>query len=900
VTFLFTDIAGSTRLWEAAPEAMRLALARHDEILREAINAHEGFVFSTGGDGLAAAFARAGGALAAATAAQVALAAEPWPEGAALRVRMGLHTGEVEERAGDYFGADVNRAARLMATAHGGQVVCSEVTAGLTSGAVTLVDLGEHRLRDLSASQRVFQVGAGVFPPLRSLESFSSNLPAQASAFVGRQAQLVEVAAALRAARVVTLTGVGGVGKTRLAIQAAADLLPQYTDGAWLVELAPAVDPDALVEVVAGALGVPERQGQPLPVTVMDFLRAKHLLVVLDNCEHLLDAVASFVARVVAGCSHVSVLATSREGLGVAGERMFVVPSLGLPEDDSTPEVVGDADSVRLFVERATEAKAGFELTADNAGVVARLVRRLDGIPLAIELAAARVRSQTPAELADRVDERFRLLAGGRRTAVERHQTLRRAIDWSYELLSGDEQLALNRAAVFAADFSLGSAEAVIGGDGVDAFDVVDLLGRLVDKSLVLADDCGGVTRYRLLETIRQYAQERLEAAGEAETVRRRHAEHYAGFAAAAAAGLRGPDEAAWSERVEGELDHLRAALAWSLASGDVDLALRTVAPLALNGTRIGYATGSWFAFAASMPGARTHRLYPEVLAFSGWAEAIAGDLEGAARTCTRAVEAADALGVDERSLCRVLGSVGGVMNFAGNLDEGRRLSQRWIDAARASGDDWELAQALTNASAPFISLGDPMTATALTDEALDIARRLRNPTALCYAAMIAGSVRINTDPASAASLLAEALRTAESVGNQLGIGFTLGLQAWLHAERAEWREAAPFVARCLDHYDRIGDYNGFGVWMPVAALILEALGDDAAAATLLGTTVVAAQLAIGCPEAEQLVSSEHILRQRLGDEVFNRLAALGNTMVHEELVAYVSDKLSRIEYVAG
>jgi predicted ATPase len=395
---------------------------------------------------------------------------------------MGLHTGEVEERAGDYLGSAVNRAARLMAVAHGGQVVCSSVTAGLVDGAV-MVDLGEHRLRDLSMPQRVFQLGDDRFPPLRSLEAFASNLPAQTTRFVGRSEKLDEVASALEAARVVTLTGVGGVGKTRLALQVAAEVLPRYRDGAWLVELAPLVESGGLVEVVAASLGVPERPGQPLAASVSDFLRSRRMLIVLDNCEHLLSPVAGFVIHVVSACPEVSILATSREGLGIVGERMLVVPSLTLPQGTGV-EGISDAEAVRPFIDRARDAKSTFALTSSNATAVDQLCRRLDGIPLAIELAAARVRSMSPAELAERLDERFRLLGGGRLTAVERHQTLRRAIDWSFELMSESEQAALRRAAVFAGTFSLGSAEAVIGGDDLDELEFLEILGRLVDKSL--------------------------------------------------------------------------------------------------------------------------------------------------------------------------------------------------------------------------------------------------------------------------------------------------------------------------------------------------------------------------------------------------------------------------------
>jgi predicted ATPase len=756
---------------------MRVALARHDEIVRTAMEGRGGYVFATGGDGFAVAFGRAGDAVAASIEAQASLAAERWPEDAGIRVRMGLHTGEVDERDGDYFGPAVNRAARLMALGHGGQTLCSSATAELVDG-VELVDLGEHRLRDLSEPQRVFQVGSGWFRALRSLDGLGSNLPAQTSVFVGRELELGQVASLLAASRIVTLTGVGGVGKTRLALHAGAELLPRFRDGVWLVELAPVLDPGALFEVVAGAMRVPERQGMPLAASVRDFLRGKRLLVVLDNCEHLLDAVATFVAGVVAACPDVSVLATSREGLGVDGERMLVVPSLELPAAGSPLGVVGEADAVRLFVERAGEARPDFVLTAANADSVAQLVRRLDGIPLAIELAAARVRSLSPAELAERVDERFRLLAGGRRTAVERHQTLRRAVDWSYDLLTEAEQVVLNRTAVFAGDFSLASGEAVIASGLIDPADVVDLLGRLVDKSLIVAADREGVTRYRLLETIREYAQERLETAGSADELRRRHAEHFAVFSAAAGEGLRGREEVAWTERVDAELDNLRAALGWSVAMGEVDLALRLVAPLAVSGTRTGYTTCAWAASVKAMHGSPSHGLYPQVLAMAGYAEASNGDLDAGMRTCRAALQVADATGIDGRATCRVLASAAAVATYANDLADMSYLARRWAELARAIGDDWELAIALVCAANVSYTTGDEPGATMRADEALGLARRVGNPTTSYYAALVAGWVRRDNDPGQALRLLAQSVEAAELVGNQLGIGQSLGVQA--------------------------------------------------------------------------------------------------------------------------
>jgi predicted ATPase len=873
---------------------MRAALARHDELVRGAIEDHRGHVFSTGGDGFVAAFAGAADALAAANDAQERLAAEQWPASAVIRVRMGLHTGEAEERGGLYFGLTLNLAARLTSTAHGGQVLCSSATAGLLDGA-HLIDLGQHRLRDLSAPQQVFQAGYGTFPALRSLDAFPSNLPAQPGAFVGREEELAEVIGAVDRSRVVTLTGVGGVGKTRLALQAAAELLPRFRDGAWLVELAPVVEPEALVEVVARALDVAERQGQSLAASMTDFLRAKQLLVLLDNCEHLLDAVAAFAGGVVAACPQVTILATSREGLRVGGERVVIVPPLGLPPPGAGADVVAAADAVRLFVERAGEAKARFHLTAANVPAVARLVRRLDGIPLALELAAARVRSLTPAELADRLDDRFRVLSGGPRTAVGRHQTLRRAIDWSYELLTLPEQVVLNRTAVFAGDFGLDSAEPVLAGDRINSGDVVELLGRLVDKSLVLAEERDSTTRYRLLETIRQYAQERLEATGEAELLRRAHAEHYAGFAAEAGAALRGRGEVAWTERVDAELDNLRAAEGWAAGTGDADLALRLVAPLALHGTRAGLAAGAWAATAAAVPGAEAHPLHPQVLAFSGWAAAISGDRAAGTEACERALAAADARGPDDRALCRVLASVTGVFSSDFLSREVLPLAERWVRAARSIGDDYELASALdVEGGMQRFAAQNPVKAAACADEAVTIARRVGSPSLLCYALFTSGVVR---SPDKALPYLEQAVAAAEQVGNPLGTGMALEMIATGRAAQADWVGAAPYVARSIRTCHRAGDRHEFDRCLQLVGPILEAIGDDEAAAVVFATRGLGSRSALIRTDsvADLVAAAEARVRARLGDERYATCAARGDALDDDELAVFALNKLEEV-----
>ncbi len=484
VTFLFTDIEGSTRLWEAHPDAMRAALLRHDSLLRSAIELHGGCIFKTVGDAFCAAFASAARAVDAALAGQRGLRTEPWSDEAPIRVRMALYTGAAEERDGDYFGPAVNRVARLLGIAHGNQVVLAAATADVLAGCLPddagLQDLAAHRLRDLQEPLHVFQLLHPAlpdeFPPLRSLQAFANNLPVQLSSFIGREQELSELRGLLTSssqpgsARLITLTGAGGVGKSRLALQAAAEVLEEYPDGVWRVELAALSDPALLPQAVASALGLREEPGRALPQTLAEHLRARHLLLVLDNCEHLIAACADLAQWLLGDSPGIRLLATSREALRIEGETAYRVPSLSLPESGALPgEALRHSEAVRLFVARAGAAAPSFRLTVRTLPAVAQVCRRLDGIPMAIELAAARVRALPVERLAERLEDRFRLLTGGSRTALPRHQTLRALIDWSYDLLNDQEQALLARLSVFAGGWALEAAVAVGGGSGLGA-----------------------------------------------------------------------------------------------------------------------------------------------------------------------------------------------------------------------------------------------------------------------------------------------------------------------------------------------------------------------------------------------------------------------------------------------
>lgn len=473
ITFLFTDVEGSTKMWEEAPDLMPKTIERHDEIALSVIENNGGRVVKSRGEGdsVFAVFPRASEAVAAAAKLQVALRTEPWPAKTPIKVRMALHTGEAQERDEDYYGAPVNRCARLRAIAHGGQIVVSLTTEELVrdglKGGVSLKDLGLHRLKDLSRPEQVFQVLHPElpedFPPLRSLDALPNNLPQQLTSFIGREQVIAEVLDIFKHTRLLSLTGSGGAGKTRLALQVAADLLEDYEDGVWLIELAVLADPNLVAQSVATTIGVREEPGRPILATLTDFLKAKKVLLVLDNCEHLLSACATLCDHLLRACPGLYILATSREGLNIAGETTYRVPSLGLP-DPRAQQAISDlvqVEAVRLFVERAQAAQPGFQVNEQNAASLAQLCVRLDGIPLAIELAAARVKALSVDQINQRLDDRFRLLTGGSRTALPRQQTLRALIDWSYDLLTPEEQTLLRRLSVFAGGWTLEAAEAV-------------------------------------------------------------------------------------------------------------------------------------------------------------------------------------------------------------------------------------------------------------------------------------------------------------------------------------------------------------------------------------------------------------------------------------------------------
>jgi len=589
VTFLFTDIEGSTKLAQEHPTEMPVLLARHNEILNQAIEANNGYVFQIIGDAFCAAFHSASDAINAAIESQKALQSESWNP-AHIKVRMGIHTGTAQLTDENLYSgyATLALTQRIMSAGHGGQILLSGVTRELVWKTLPvdteLLDLGEKRLKDLLHPEHIHQLNVGGlqtdFPPLKTLDSFSNNLPTPLTSFIGRENEIKEIKQDLSKHRLVTLTGSGGVGKTRLSLQVAAEVIEEFDHGVWFVELAPLADPDLLPQAILSALGVKDQSGKKTLELLKTYFQEKTALIVLDNCEHLISASARVVNELLRAAPRIKVLASSREALGVRGEASYPVPSLTLPNLKHLPDIesLSQYETVRLFIDRALLVAPHFVVDKEKAPFLAQICHRLDGIPLAIELAAARVKVLSVEQISKRLDDRFRLLTGGVRTALPRQQTLRALIDWSYDILDENEQLLLRRLSVFAGGWTLEAAEEVCEGDGIDSYDVLDLLTQLVNKSLVVVMEGsqGGETRYRMLETIRQYARDKLAETGKGESIRDRHLAYFVKMAEQAEPELFRSNQGLWLKRLDAELDNLRTALEWALTK-DIEAGLRIV-----------------------------------------------------------------------------------------------------------------------------------------------------------------------------------------------------------------------------------------------------------------------------------------------------------------------------------
>jgi predicted ATPase/class 3 adenylate cyclase len=892
VTFLLTDIEGSTRLWETVPDAMEVALEQHNWLLTGVIAGHGGAVVTSRGEGdsFFAVFPSAVSAVEAAGTCQLVLNVEPWPAGAALRVRMGLHTGEAHVLGSDYVEhALINRCARVKAAGHGGQVLVTQATRNLVEGRLgggfALQRLGEFRLRDLAEPELIYQLThadlPAEFPPIGTLAERPGNLPVPVSSFIGRARELEQTAGALGQARVVTLTGPGGVGKTRLALQAAGQAAERFGDGVWLCELAPVRDPAGVDDAAAAVFSVTARTGQSTRDTLAEFLRTKQLLLVLDNCEHLLEAAAALAAVLQRSCERLVILATSREGLGIEGEQLEPVPPLATPGADADLAVIAEAEAVRLFAERATAVKPGFAVTAANAAAVAAVVRRLDGIALAVELAAARMPAMTAAELARRLGHSLALLAAGRRDAVARHQTLRATIDWSFDLLSGPEQALLARLAVFAGGATLEAAEAVCGGEGIDPDAVFELLAALVARSLVVADDKGPGTRYRLLETIRQYGEEHLDQVGETEWWRVRHASYYAGLLREVRDHAHDPHpEVFWAVRISAEQDNLLAAWSRALRAGDVGTAFAILAGFAPREVWTSYLLLLDGETALELPGASEHPGYPLAAAVSALFASIRGDVTGTEQLTRRAAEA-NALRDPpdwraEETICAARSSIA---TTRGAFADAARLAEQAAAIARAGGDLADTSAQLNLAVAGYVLTGDTPRAVPVAREALALARQVGAPALVARSLLGVGATIARTDPDQARACLRESRELSTALGYQSPTDLTWAtVIAFLVGDRAATLEFGLRVIRALQ---RGGDRRLMGLSLHWIAGTLASTRPEAAA-TIQGA---AETYIVKMPMSDELISPA--VTAALGEERARELRARGADMDWDQALAY-------------
>src|SRR5579871_2549370 len=848
VTLLFTDIEGSTRLLEDLGDRYVSVVTDHHRLLRAAFKEWHGREISTEGDAFFVAFSRARDAVAAAVAAQRALSAHTWPEQAIVRVRMGLHTGEPVMTETGYEGMDVHRAARICDAAHGGQILLSAATHALVETdlprGLGVRDLGAHRLRDLARAERLFQVTGSdlmpVFPPLRSLDALLNNLPRQLTSFIGREREVAELKRSLSETAMVTLTGSAGVGKTRLALRVASELVSRYPDGAWLIELAALSDANLIAKEVASALSIPEQPRRSLTDTLVDALHPKSLLLILDNCEHLLAGAAQLAAVLLGACAGLRIVATSREPLGVSGEVVWRVPSLSAPNLQALPpveELLG-YEAVRLFVERAALSRPGFRLTSSSAPAVAQVACRLDGIPLAIELAAAQVKVLSVDSIATRLDDRFRLLTSSSRTGLPRHQTLRAMLNWSHDLLSERERILFRRLSVFAGDFTLEATEQICGGGGLEEDDVLELLTRLVDKSLVLFDEREGCGWYRLLESIRQYGHDKLQQSQEAVDVLRRHRDWYLALAEQAEPEIRGPAQVAWLDRLEAEHDNFRGALHWCAASAEAEPGLRLACALWWFWYVRGHHREARERLAIALrTGESPPLLKARALRYIGYSATVLADAAAAqaaleqalaiARTLEDGLGAADAL----HGLGRLAFWRRDFGRAAAFLNEARRLFA-------AADDKNDLARVLNSLGYLAAAEGRLAAARTFYTESLMLCRETGNKWLVGYVTGNLGVVALREGAFDTAwQLHRDALAIWREVKHRMGMIAGLEDIGLLEAARGQAERAARLLGAAE------AGLKAFGLRLPVSRVnanvgdvlrgLRSALGDDAATARI-------------------------------------------------------------------
>jgi predicted ATPase/class 3 adenylate cyclase/Tfp pilus assembly protein PilF len=810
VTFFFTDIEGSTQLWEQRPEAMGQALARHDTLLRNAVEFHGGVIFKTTGDGICAVFTRAADALTATLAAQHAFQQEMWGETGSLHVRMALHTGAADLRSGDYFGSPVNRVARLLAAGHGGQILLSlaaeELVRDELPALVELRDLGIHRLKDLTRPEHIFQVVTSSlpaeFPPLKTLNAYFNNLPVQPTPLIGREAEVAQVCALLRhpQTRLVTLTGPGGVGKTRLALQIAAELVDVYPSGVYFVPLEPISDPAFVITAIMQALGITETSSRPLRDMVRTHLQNKQLLLLLDNFEQVMTA-APLINDLLSAAPQLNVLVTSREVLRLRGEKGVVVPPLAVPDRKQMPlSVLSQYAAVALFIARALDVKSDFVVNNENAPTVAEICHRLDGLPLAIELAAARIKLFTPQALLARLDDRLKLLSSGARDLPARQQTLRNTIDWSYNLLDEGEKTLFVRLGVFVGGCALEAVEAVCNSEYDLAMDEITGLTALVDKSLLRQmEGLEGEPRFVMLETIRQYALEQLNARGATEVLRQQHATHFLALTEAAELHLQGSGEVIWLNRLEMEIENFRAALEWALQARKLEIAMQLSGSL----WRFWEARGYWSEGRKWLEALLTERhhaplsLQVNVLMGAGKLELYQDNYLQARSHFEESLMFYQKLD-DEQGMERALHALGTLAQIQGDLAQARGFFEQALRLNREQAAQPVRAKIILNLGMLAHYQGESLHARALYEESIAIAKQLGDEATVLLGLINLGVMLEEKDYAQATTLYEESLMLSRKLGNPRGISSALARLGSVALKQGNALQAKQLFKECL------------------------------------------------------------------------------------------------------
>jgi predicted ATPase/class 3 adenylate cyclase/Flp pilus assembly protein TadD len=907
VTFLFTDIEGSTKLARKFPDAWSGFQARHHSLLRTAITAHNGYVFRTIGDEFGAAFETALDAVVAALDAQHALQTEDWGEIGSIRVRMCLHTGPATPGGEDYEGyLTISHAKRILSTAYGGQVLISEATKDLLRDAlpkdITLRDLGKHRLKDFERAEHIFQAVAldlpADFPPIKSLDGSPNNLPVQLTSFIGRSKEIGDVKDLLSKERLLTLTGPGGSGKTRLALQAATEMIEQFHDGVFFVALAPITDPGLVASTIAQPLGITETAGRSLIESLKDYLHSKSLLLLLDNFEQVILA-APLVAELLVACREIKILATSREGLHISGEREYPVPPLELPSPSQMPalESLTRYAAVDLFIQRAKAVKPDFTITEDSAPAVAEICFRLDGLPLAIELAAARIKVLPPRAMLARLEHRLEFLTGGARDLPARQQTLRDAIAWSYDLLNDGEQKLFRRLSIFVGGCTLEAVEAVEE-ENPEHFPVLDRLGSLLDKSFLQeGEGANSEPRFRMLETLREFGLEQLEASGEQDTIHDRHADFFLDLAEQAEAIFESAKQVLWINQMEEEHDNLRAALEWSrTAPGAAETCLRLAGALGLFWEVRGHFSEGRERLAALLSMKFAQGRTPERAKLLARAAELAyrqSDYPATASFAGESLAIYRELG-DKQGIASALIKLGNTATEVGDHATASGFLDEALMTWRELKDKHGTARALISLGWTALRSGDYHLANARLEEALALSRELGDTRRIGFELSGLGEVALRQgDTARARQLVKESLELRRQLGNKWGIGVSLGILGWIAMREGNWNRAIARLSESLEVRQEIGDLSGSAWCLERLAEVAQEKGQVEKAARLFGAgEALRESIRSVIDPVDQPVYEGRLksLRAELGKEQFASTWDAGRALTLEQAAAYASE----------